>query len=68
MMQDEEWAAMMLAVRRIRNSLTFSARRVFDEAFRPEVDGGRIAYPDAFYHATRHDLDRAMTAVGEADA
>ena len=49
--------------RRFRRNCSFSQRRKFDNALRPSVSNGVIAYPDAIYHITVDDLIRAMDAA-----
>lgn len=62
--EDRRWAANMRRARAWRRGLSFSRRRAFDEAIRPNVANDPrvgVAYPDAFYHITIDDLLRAMS-------
>lgn len=71
---DYRWAMNAMRARRWRRNLSFSARIAFDDALRPRLektayDQGQpvIAYPDAVYHITVHDVIRAMGAGFERD-
>jgi len=57
------WLAVVAEAYAIRSGLYFSARRRFDDALRPALEHGVIAYPDAFYNLTQTDLDRAKRAI-----
>jgi hypothetical protein len=58
------WLSLMAEAYSIRSALYFSARHRFDDELRPLTeDGARIAYPDAIYHITQADLDRAKGAI-----
>jgi len=62
--EDEPDVDLLNDIKRFRQSLYFSQRRRFDDELRPEVSNGRrVAYPDALFHATRADFERAITAV-----
>jgi len=64
--EDLRWAANMIRARRWRREIGFSARIRFDNKIRHPVEGGVIAYPDAFYHVEIEDLCRAtMESVVE---
>jgi hypothetical protein len=59
------WLSIMAEAYTIRSGLYYSRRRRFDDALRPITAGGApIAYPDAVYHLTQADLDRAKEAIG----
>lgn len=61
---DEELIALVKRVFDLRRPLLFSRRKMFDDALRPYAEsGGRIAYPDALYHITKKDVDRAEDIV-----
>ena len=62
-LEDWAWAWRVRRVRALRRRLTFSRRLAFDREFQPLIDGGRIAYPDAFYHTKREDWERARKAA-----
>jgi hypothetical protein len=63
---DFRWAMNAMRARRFRRSIGFSARVSFDDALRPKVKGGVIAYPDALYHISVDDVIRAMAAASYA--
>ena len=63
--EDRRWAANALRARRWRRTLNSSRRIKFDDALRPRASVNShgkvtVAYPDAFYHLTIHDLCRAI--------
>lgn len=66
------WLSLMAEIYAIRSGLYFSRRKKFDQALRPIAEGGGIiAYPDAIYHITQADLERAkafLALLGESDA
>lgn len=64
---DIAWAWRMFRVRRIRRTLLFSRRSVYDKALRPSAGSAIVAYPDAIYFVQHHDMLRAARAV-ERDA
>jgi len=59
------WLDVMRRVRDARRCLIFSRRNRFDDELRPFTGHGaaRIAYPDAIYHVTTDDFERAWQAV-----
>lgn len=58
------WLSLVAEAYAIRSSLYYSRRKRFDDALRPiTMSGDRIAYPDAFYHLTPEDLDRAKAEI-----
>lgn len=59
------WLFCMYRVWRIWHDrdLLFSERKTFMDNLRPRVDGGCIAYPDAFLMITRRDVDMAENAI-----
>jgi hypothetical protein len=57
---DFRWAMNAMRARRYRRGVGFSERIRFDDALRPHVKNGVIAYPDAVYHITVEDVIRAM--------
>jgi hypothetical protein len=61
------WLYLMWCVRREYWALPFSRRQIFLQALRPITEDARgiIAYPDAFFHITWFDLDRARKASRE---
>lgn len=69
LVDDIIWAWHMFRVRRIRRSVPFSRRCVYDRQLRPSLlplTQGRssvIDYPDAIYHITRKDMIRAAAHV-----
>ena len=67
---DIAWAARMLKARRLRREAGFAQRVRFDAALRPRLSNGRdvIAYPDAAYHSSRRDFDRACKTLEVPDA
>lgn len=63
---DAGWLSLMAEIYATRRGLYFSRRKRFDEALRPKTSNGSvIAYPDAIYHLTQADLDRAKATIGE---
>jgi hypothetical protein len=60
---DLAWVWRMFKIRRARRSLFFSQRKAYDEALRPSVGSGVVAYPDAFYYVQEHDMQRAAAAA-----
>jgi len=64
--RDFIWSSHMRRARRFRRGLTFTQRRVFDDALRePNVVGGMCDYPDIFFQITGDNLRSAMTAARE---
>jgi len=62
--REREWLCAVRAARRAREEMLFSDRLHFDRAFRPAAGvGAVIAYPDALYHATMFDFERALHQV-----
>jgi hypothetical protein len=61
-----EWFAAIQQAALIRDQLYFSRRLAFDNELRPILSNGdRIAYPDATWHITTADVDRAEKAARE---
>lgn len=65
MLDNLRWLMVVLRVKLYADGMLYAYRQIFYDALRPPNQNGSafIAYPDAFFHLTEMDLDRARAAV-----